>query len=184
MERDALGLIETVGLVGAIEACDAAAKAAAVVVESAEVTDGTFVTIKFEGELGAVQAAAEAGAMAAQKVGQLLTVHVIPRPDEGLDCILPPGRFINKYREGPPDPDDDNTGRFAEPDMPSDSPSYGAPNDPERFFDINDEKLQAMTVSGLRQFARKLPHLSMKGREISHASKETLITEIKKALGK
>jgi len=167
MDRDALGLIETAGLVAAIEACDAAAKAAEVTIESAEVTDGTLVTIKFEGELGAVQAAAEAGAQAASRVGELVSVHVIPRPDDGLDMILPPGAFISKYR----------------PVAPTDAPTPKKPADPERFFEITDERLAEMTVVELRQFARKLPKLGLKGREISHASKTRLIEEIKKAVG-
>lgn len=184
MDRDALGLIETAGLVAAIEACDAAAKAAAVDISSAEVTDGTLVTIKFEGELAAVQAAAEAGAAAAQRVGELIAVHVIPRPDELLGTILPPGTFISKYRTTPPG------GPGANPvkdpgEVTSDDGGKDAPEiDPERYFDITDEKLDAMTVAELRQFARKLPKLDMKGREISHASKTQLIENIKEALGK
>ncbi len=172
MERDALGLIETAGLVGAIEACDAAAKAAAVVVQTAEVTDSTLVTIKFEGELGAVQAAAEAGASAAQRVGELVAVHVIPRPDDGLDSILPPGKFISKYR-----------GYGPQSGAPDSRPRARKAFDPERYFDITDDQLQAMTVAALRQFARKLPKLGIQGREISKASKSKLIEEIKKTLG-
>jgi len=177
MERDALGLIETVGLVAAIEACDAAAKAAAVVVQSAEVTDSTLVTIKFEGKLGAVQAAAEAGAAAAQKVGELIAVHVIPRPDNGLDAILPPGRYIKSGSSGNGYWDD--TPVTAAPEPLQKKKAY----DPDRHFEINTEKLEAMTVTALRQFARKLPKLAIKGREISHASKSKLIAEIKKTLG-
>jgi ethanolamine utilization protein EutM len=172
MEREALGLIETAGLVGAIEACDAAAKAAAVKVYNAEVTDGTLVTIKFEGELGAVQAAADAAAAAARKVGELIAVHVIPRPDEGLDAILPPGRFINKYREdGPP------------PARPSGSPGTPAPSEtgvPER---ISRDRLESMTVSALRRFARTISELGLQGRDISRASKKDLVEQIIKTLG-
>lgn len=176
MERDALGLIETVGLVAAIEACDAAAKAAAVVVQSAEVTDSTLVTIKFEGKLGAVQAAAEAGAAAAQKVGELIAVHVIPRPDNGLDAILPPGKYIKNGSSGNGYWDDT-------PVAAAPKPLQKKTHDPDRYFEINTEKLEAMTVTALRQFARKLPKLAIKGREISHASKSKLIAEIKKTLG-
>jgi len=182
MDREALGLIETAGLVAAIEACDAAAKAAAVDVSSAEVTDATFVTIKFEGELAAVQAAAEAGAAAAQRVGELIAVHVIPRPDELLGTILPPGRFISKYRPTPPGGPDSGSGSGHTQSNVENKPAQEI--DPERYFDITDEKLDAMTVAELRQFARKLHKLDMRGREISHASKTQLIEEIKRALGK
>jgi ethanolamine utilization protein EutM len=102
VSSNALGLIETKGLVGAIEACDAAAKAAAVVVATAELTDAAYMTLKIEGELGAVQAAVDAGARAAERVGELVAAHVIPRPDKGLDAIMPPRRYVSKYH-----PDDD-----------------------------------------------------------------------------
>lgn len=96
---NALGLIETKGLIAAIEATDAAAKAAAVVVSAAELTDAAYMTIRIEGELGAVQAAVAAGAAAAQRVGELVAVHVIPRPDEGLEAITPTRRYVSKYHE-------------------------------------------------------------------------------------
>lgn len=73
MSGRALGLIETRGLIGAIVATDAAAKGAAVVVTSVELTDAAFLTLKIEGDLGAVQAAVETGAEAAEKVGDLIS---------------------------------------------------------------------------------------------------------------
>jgi len=87
MEK-ALGLVETKGLIGAIEAADAMAKAADVKIFSREKTDPAMITIKCVGEVAAVKAAVEAGAAAAQRVGQLISVLVIPRPDEQLDDIL------------------------------------------------------------------------------------------------
>ncbi len=125
MSYHALGLIETNGLVAAIEACDAAAKAAGVVVAAAELTDAAYMTIKVEGELGAVQAAVEAGAAAAQRVGELVAIHVIPRPDDGLGPIMPPRRYVSKYHPDdtrpPLDPDD------ADSDLP-----FGSPPPPRR----------------------------------------------------
>ncbi len=97
MSSYALGLIETKGLVGAIEACDAAAKAANVVISSVEVTDGAYVSLKIEGDLGAVQASVDAGARAAEMVGELISVHVIPRPDRGLTPLTPPRRYVSSY---------------------------------------------------------------------------------------
>lgn len=99
MHSYALGLIETKGLIGAIEATDAAAKAAAVVISSAELTDAAFMTVRIEGELGAVQAAVEAGAQAASRIGELVAAHVIPRPSDGLSPITPDRRYISKYHE-------------------------------------------------------------------------------------
>ncbi|WP_321535617.1 BMC domain-containing protein [Stygiobacter electus] len=84
----ALGLIETKGLIGAIEAADAMVKAANVKLVSKEKITAALVTVKIIGEVAAVKSAVDAGAAAAQKVGQLVSVHVIPRPDEQLNDII------------------------------------------------------------------------------------------------
>jgi len=90
MNQDALGLVETRGLVGAIEAADAMVKAANVTLLSeAERVGGGFVTVMVRGDVGAVKAATDAGAAAAKKVGELVSVHVIPRPHPELEKILP-----------------------------------------------------------------------------------------------
>ena len=90
MNQDALGLIETRGLVGAIEAADAMVKAANVtLLPELEKVGGGFVTVMVRGDVGAVKAATDAGAAAAKKVGELVSVHVIPRPHPELDKILP-----------------------------------------------------------------------------------------------
>ena len=83
MTQDALGLIETMGFVGVVEAADAAVKAAAVEIAVVEKVDG-MVSVHLLGDVAAVQAAVQAGAMAAQRVGQLLSQHVIPSPHEDL----------------------------------------------------------------------------------------------------
>ncbi|MBD3404391.1 BMC domain-containing protein [candidate division GN15 bacterium] len=88
MQRTTLGLIETRGLVGAIEAADAASKAAEVTISSIQSNDDAQVTVRIEGELGAVQAAVEAGAKAAQNLGQLITARVFGRPSEELIALL------------------------------------------------------------------------------------------------
>lgn len=87
----ALGLIETKGLVGAIEAADAMVKAANVQLIGKEKIGGGFVTVMVRGDVGAVKAATDAGASAAKKVGELVSVHVIPRPHTDLEKILPSG---------------------------------------------------------------------------------------------
>ena len=86
----ALGLIETRGLVGAVEAADAMCKAARVVLLGKEVSGGGLVTVMVRGEVGAVKAATDAGAVAARRVGELRSVHVIPRPAPDLEAYLPP----------------------------------------------------------------------------------------------
>lgn len=86
----ALGLIETKGMVGAIEAADAMCKAAKVVLLGKEISGGGLVTVMVRGEVGAVKAATDAGAAGARRVGELLSVHVIPRPAGDLEDFLPP----------------------------------------------------------------------------------------------
>ena len=85
----ALGLIETRGLVGSIEAADAMVKAANVKLIGKEKIGGGYVTVMVRGDVGAVKAATDAGAAAAKKVGELVSVHVIPRPHNDLEKILP-----------------------------------------------------------------------------------------------
>lgn len=85
----ALGLIETKGFIGMIEASDAMVKAAKVELAGYEKIGSAYVTTMVRGEVGAVRAAVEAGAAAAQKVGELIAVHVIPRPHEDIESILP-----------------------------------------------------------------------------------------------
>jgi len=84
----ALGLIETRGLVGAIEASDAAVKAADAVVTQIEYVDPGLVTVKLRGEVADVKAAVDAGASAARRVGEVVSAHVIPRPDEEVEKII------------------------------------------------------------------------------------------------
>ena len=86
---NALGMVETRGLVGAIEAADAMVKAANVQLVGKEQVGGGLVTVMVRGDVGAVKAATDAGAAAAEKVGELISVHVIPRPHAEVDHILP-----------------------------------------------------------------------------------------------
>jgi len=85
---DALGKIETKGLVAAVEAADAMVKAANVTLTRYEKTGGGLVAVIVRGDVGAVKAAVEAGERAANKVGELVSAHVIPRPDEQLEDIM------------------------------------------------------------------------------------------------
>src|SRR5207253_5147477 len=88
---EALGLIETKGLVGAIEAADAMVKTANVVLTGKEFVGAGLVVVMVRGDVGAVKAATDAGAAAARRVGELVSVHVIPRPHEEVEKILPTG---------------------------------------------------------------------------------------------
>ena len=86
---DALGMIETRGLVGMVEAADAMLKTANVVLVSWQKVDAGLVTALIRGDVGSVKAATDAGAAAARRVGELVGVHVIPRPADDLDRIFP-----------------------------------------------------------------------------------------------
>ena len=88
MEKQALGIVETKGLLASIEAGDAMAKAANVTIVGKEKVGGGIVTIMVRGEVGAVKSAVEAGAAAASCVGELLGTHVIPRPHDDVEKIL------------------------------------------------------------------------------------------------
>ncbi len=93
---NALGMVETKGLVGAIEAADAMVKAANVQLVGKEQVGGGLVTVMVRGDVGAVNAATDAGAAAAEKVGELISVHVIPRPHAEVDHILPHGEGMGE----------------------------------------------------------------------------------------
>jgi len=92
MSADALGLIETRGLIGAIEAADAMVKTANVTLIGKEYIGAGYVTVMVRGDVGAVKAATDAGAAAARRVGELVSVHVIPRPHANLEDALPIGK--------------------------------------------------------------------------------------------
>lgn len=91
MAYEALGMIETRGLVASIEAADAMVKAANVVLIGKEYIGAGYVTVMVRGDVGAVKAATDAGAAAARRVGELVSVHVIPRPHAEVERILPGG---------------------------------------------------------------------------------------------
>lgn len=203
MSEYALGLIETKGLVGAIEACDAAAKSAQVTIMSAEVTDGGLVSLKIEGDLAAVRVAVDTGARAAEKVGELVAAHVIPRPDEGLAMMRSPIRFLRHDEKddhrpplmpghAPPPPPvppaiDSQAKAIPRPLAPKPKPApkpvppKPAPPAPEQSA-ITLAELKKMSVVKLRQFARAVENLPIQGRQISMANKTQLIEALKSAM--
>jgi ethanolamine utilization protein EutM len=95
MTMEALGMIETKGFVGAVEAADAMVKAANVVLVGREYIGAGYVTVLVRGDVGAVKAATDAGAAAARRVGELVSVHVIPRPHRELEQVLESSGLIN-----------------------------------------------------------------------------------------
>lgn len=194
---NALGMIETKGLVGSIEAADAMLKAANVVLASKTHVGGGLVTVMVRGDVGAVKAAVDAGASAAERVGELVSVHVIPRPAEDVEYILDP------LTPPTPDPEPDLPAEpvaepeapAAEPEEPSDpvpeedpaQASYEEENeDPEEEAEtteaelesLDEETMRKMTVAKLRAAARALGTTGMSPREIRFAKKEELIARI------
>lgn len=151
LQEKALGMVETRGLVAAVEAADAMLKAADVRLVALEMTVAALMTAHVEGEVAAVQAAVEAGRRAAERVGEVVSVHVIPRPDPAVRAMQQAG--------GPaavPDaPDSERPGDEAKPPLPSD--------------------LERMTVRELRALARQIPTFPIQGREIARANKATLL---------
>ena len=89
MSGDALGMVETRGLVGSVEAADAMVKTALVTLIGSEYIGAGYVTVLVRGDVGAVKAATDAGAAAARRVGELIAVHVIPRPHADVERVLP-----------------------------------------------------------------------------------------------
>ena len=89
MEKQALGMVETKGLIGSIEAADAMVKAANVTLEGTEKIGSGLVTVMVRGDVGAVKAAVESGSAAASRLGELVATHVIPRPHTDVEKILP-----------------------------------------------------------------------------------------------
>lgn len=101
--EEALGMIETRGLVAAIEAADAMVKAARVLLVGKEYIGSAYVTVMVRGDVGAVKAATDAGAAAARRIGDLVSVHVIPMPYEQVEAILPHSPATQVPAKAPPD---------------------------------------------------------------------------------
>ena len=200
----ALGLIETRGLVGAIEAADAATKAADVKLVGRERADAGLITIKLTGDVAAVRAAVDAGAAAAQRVGELVSSHVIPRPDNDTEILIYPPPWQTKEKpqeEIAPKPtqksrekktrgakkqvehqpqDETQTSREI---TTEETPSPGSDTPSSSLIMSDDEatylrQLEGMTVHELRRYARSVQGLSIFGRQISRANKEELIKEL------
>jgi microcompartment protein CcmL/EutN len=179
----ALGMIETKGLVAAVEAADAMVKAANVGLIGKVHVGGGLVTVMVRGDVGAVKAATDAGAAAADRVGELISVHVIPRPHEEVESILP-GR-------------EDNTSVPGESTEPEINVKPAAPAAEKKAETIKTETrskesgtkkkpivakadIESMPVVELRKFARSIKGFPIEGREISKANRATLLGLIKK----
>jgi len=197
----ALGLVETRGLVGAIEAADAMVKAADVKIISKEYVTGALVIIKVMGETAAVKSSVDAGSAAAQRVGELVSSHVIPRPDDQIDDILFDENAIsgNPKKEKPKEVKKENvkreekvvTKRIEKPsseDRPKkmmdssaiDKPIENIAPDGTSAKKIPPmEELVVLNVHSLRRIARSFENFPIKGREISKANRAKLLDHFK-----
>ena len=181
---NALGMIETRGLVASIEAADAMVKAASVTLISKTHVGGGLVTVMVEGDVGAVKAATDAGAAAAERVGELISVHVIPRPAADVAHILD-----RRPEPKPPAPEPEPEPEVPEPEeaahteeMKEEQPEE-AHAEKMDLSELTPEALGKMTVAKLRIVARELGTTGMSRRDIRFAKKEDLIERITKALG-
>lgn len=199
----ALGLVETRGLIGAIEAADAMVKAADVRLVGRERADAGLMTIKIIGDVAAVRSAVDAGAAAAQRVGELVSAHVIPRPDGAAEILIypPASQTKEKLRFSPPQsapaelPTTDDTTRRGRPKklsansvteaprvaeaVPPSDPLAGLTEDADA--QTFRKQLELLTVHALRRYARGVDGLSIQGREISRANRDQLIEHILQA---
>ncbi|MBI5021235.1 MAG: BMC domain-containing protein [Ignavibacteriales bacterium] len=188
----ALGMIETRGLVGAVEAADTMCKSAEVQLISKERTGGGLICIKIKGDVAAVRAAVDAGAAAAQRVGDLVSKHVIPRPDSGTEILIFPPR-VSVIKPTPKAEEKKATkttkqvtkAPVVKPQKPPvlQEESKAEENIEHPVVGSDDEatykqELESMTVHQLRHYARSVQGLSIFGRQISRANRDQLIAEL------
>ena len=197
----ALGLVETRGLVGAIEAADAMVKAADVKIISKEKVTGALVIIKVMGETAAVKSSVDAGSAAAQRVGELVSSHVIPRPDDQIDSILfdevvksetkgvkkvkSPSKRTNAEQRKPIFGSDKKQSAKALEDIKKVTSKKEILSDEKKPTPSADKKIPPMdelvvlNVHSLRRIARKYDNFPIKGREISKANRAKLLDHFK-----
>jgi len=169
----ALGLIETKGLVASVEAVDAMLKSADVVLTGKVQVGGGLITIMVRGDVSSVKEAVDAGAAAAARVGELISVHVIPRPHDEIEKILCTITKLEPSQEEKLEANQkENQVRVCKnlKDMNSLFQEKG--------LDEVVKELNTWTVMELRKFARVLKDLSISGKQVSKANKKKLLDEI------
>ena len=175
----ALGMIEVYGYLTAVEALDSALKAANVSRLGVEKVRGGLVTVLVEGDVGAVKAAMDASAAAAERVGTVISVHVIPRPADDVTRMLKGGK--EPEEPTPPEPEKPSEPEISsEPDTLSEpeSEAVKAEEGEKAPQDVTVEEMQTMGVDALRRLARALEIKHMTRAEIRFAKKQELIQKI------
>ena len=172
MEATALGMIETIGLVSALEAADAGLKAAQVRLLGRDYVRGGLVMVRFSGDVAAVQAAVDAGAAAARRVGAVFSAHVIPRamPEVVRMLVSDPSPGQSGGSSASRGGGEDGTREAA----------LAAPEDQAPGMDV----LGGWKVLALRQYARRLPGFPLRPSEIRYANKALLLESMKRYLEK
>jgi microcompartment protein CcmL/EutN len=187
MKNSALGLIETYGFVGAVEAADAALKAAEVTVVDLVKVKGGIMTLTLQGEVSAVKASVDAGAASAERLGVLLSSHVIPRLDEEVWPMV-----LKKEKDPEPPPEDPEEDKNSEP-----FPAEEEVSEEERPLEPIEEEgsqimekplpkqenftkdmMEKLKVVELRRIARGVEGMRIPKNQIKFANKETLLKEI------
>ena len=184
----ALGMIEVYGYLTAVEALDSALKAANVSRLGVEKVRGGLVTVLVEGDVGAVKAAMDASAAAAERVGTVISVHVIPRPADDVTRMLKGGKEpeeptppTSPEPEEPSEPEiSSEPDTLSEPEAPAEPESEPAKAEEEKKVpqDVTVEEMQTMGVDALRRLARALEIKNMTRAEIRFAKKQELIQKI------
>ena len=175
----ALGMIEVYGYLTAVEALDSALKAANVSRLGVEKVRGGLVTVLVEGDVGAVKAAMDASAAAAERVGTVISVHVIPRPADDVTRMLKGGK--EPEEPTPPEPEKPSEPEISsEPDtlLEPESEAVKAEEGEKAPQDVTVEEMQTMGVDALRRLARALEIKNMTRAEIRFAKKQELIQKI------
>ena len=191
----ALGMIETRGLVAAIEAADAMVKAANVTLACKERVGGGLVTVMVRGDVGAVKAATDAGAAAAERVGELISVHVIPRPHESVGEMLKPStppapeKSLESDLEPKPEPELKLEPEAETVPEVSETPiaevsDNAVIEEPVKAESYTEEMLEKMSVSKLRTIARELQVDNMTREQIRFGKKTELIQNILEFTGR
>ena len=169
---EAIGMVETKGMVASIEAADAMIKAANVKLLRQDLVGGGLVSVIVTGDVGAVKAATDAGAAAAERIGELVSVHVIPRPSAGIDCILTgPGGKVRAVAGGK----QKSSAPAVTPVMPEPA---AKPEKPALPGQKTRAELEGMKVVDLRGYLRERKFINIPRNKITFANKEVLLREI------
>ena len=180
----ALGMIELYGYLAAVEALDSALKAANVSSLGATKVGGGLVTVMVEGDVGAVKASMDAAASAAERVGEVISVHVIPRPHESVGEMLKPPTPPAPEKSPEPDPEPK-----PEPELKLEPEAEAVPDnavieEPVKAESYTEEMLEKMSVSKLRTIARELQVDNMTREQIRFGKKTELIQNILEFTGR